>query len=291
VTAAQRGPRLEQLAAERPESRGWLGLVGRAAREAHEPAWAAVVPPLAAAPPPGRPALAGAVLRVDRAAARRWLDELLDAAIEGAGIEVGSRAGLDPVAVLQAAVDQSRTGIEAAAAAGRIAPHALRAIAELAAFPLLQACGRRLGPSIPPGWWEGYCPVCGAWPALAEDRGVERARRLRCGRCGGDWEIDQLRCPFCASREHARLGALVPAQGGGRRRIETCGACSGYLKVLTRLDATPRAEVLLEDLASVDLDLAALAEGFVRPDGPGCPLGVMVVERPGLARRLLGRTR
>jgi FdhE protein len=227
---------------------------------------------------------------VDRAAARRWLDELLAAAAEGAAVQVRSREALDPPALLEAAINQSRAGIELAATAAGVAPGALRALADLAAFPLLQACGRRLA-ARRPGWLEGYCPTCGAWPVLAEDLGVERERRLRCGRCGGDWDAQPLRCPFCGTHDHARLGALVPEQGGARRRIEICRVCTGYLKVLTRLGATPGAEVLVEDLASVDLDVAALAGGFLRPDGPGHPLGASVAERPGLARRLLGRAR
>jgi hypothetical protein len=89
-------------------------------------------------------------------------------------------------------------------------------------------------------------------------------------------------------QDHARLGALVPESGGERRRVETCAGCLGYLKTLTTLIGTPAGDVLLEDLASVDLDLAALGAGYRRPEGPGYSIAVTVAARPGLARRLLG---
>jgi hypothetical protein len=59
--------------------------------------------------------------------------------------------------------------------------------------------------------------------------------------------------------------------------------CRGYLKTHTRLQATPAAELALEDLASAGLDAAALGHGYARPQGLGFPLGVRIVERPKAA--------
>ena len=75
---------------------------------------------------------------------------------------------------------------DAVAISVNLDPDALSAAAALAVMPLLQALRRRFAPAIDPRWSEGVCPVCGGWPMLAEQRGLERARRLRCGRCGGD---------------------------------------------------------------------------------------------------------
>ena len=49
-------------------------------------------------------------------------------------------------------------------------------------------------------WSEGYCPLCGAWPALAEVRGIERSRYLRCGRCGAEWEAHVCLAPTAHDR-------------------------------------------------------------------------------------------
>ncbi len=159
-------------------------------------------------------------------------------------------------------------------------PGALAAVASIAAMPLLQACARRWTSRIPATWAHGYCPICGAWPAFAEARGLERARRLRCARCGADWWNEWLRCPYCGVRDHTRLGALVPEAAGERRKVETCTVCRHYVKTLTTLTPTPAADVAVEDLATLDLDLVALAQGYVGVDGLGHAPTARVIPRP-----------
>src|SRR5439155_1483348 len=78
-------------------------------------------------------------------------------------------------------------------------------------------------------------PICAGWPILSERRGLERSRRLRCGRCAGDWEVERLRCIYCGEREHERLGSLVLEDRGERLKVETCASCRGYLKSVATL--------------------------------------------------------
>jgi hypothetical protein len=129
-------------------------------------------------------------------------------------------------------------------------------------IPLLHACRRRW--SVPKGWSEGYCPVCGAWPGFAEVRGVERARHLRCVRCGSGWRAHARLCPYCSNSDHDRLAALV-LKDAPKYAIDVCRSCNGYLKVFTVLGPAPPEQALLEDLASVELDIAAEARGYRRP--------------------------
>jgi FdhE protein len=125
-------------------------------------------------------------------------------------------------------------------------------------------------------WPHGYCPVCGAWAALAELRGLERARMLRCLRCGADWQAQWLACVFCGESDHRKLGSLSPEQGAETRRVDKCESCKAYLKTATTLSATPTWAVLLDDAETVDLDLAALDHGYHRPPGHGCNANVIV---------------
>ncbi len=287
---ATAGDRAERLGRERPEARVWLGLWREAAREAADPAWRAVEARSAEAAAPPAPRLAGGVVRVPVGPARRWLLRLLDGARGSSGRSRPPADGLDPLGFLAAAVRRDGPAlVHAAGATPGLEPPALQAVAELGVLPLLQACARQLAGGVPDGWREGYCPICGAWPTFAEARGVERTRRLRCGRCGSDWEGEWLRCAFCGNADHHRLGGLVPAQDGERQRVETCEGCGGYLKTIARLTPAAASEVLLEDLATVDLDVAALAQGYRRPEGLGHPVRLTLVEPPGLARRLLRR--
>jgi len=158
----------------------------------------------------------------------------------------------------------------------------------VAAMPLLQACARRWSSCVSAGWDHGYCPICGAWPALAEARGLERERRLRCTRCGGDWRTEWLRCPYCGNRDHLSLGALVSEATAETRKAETCAACRRYVKTVTTLTATPARDVSIQDLATVDLDVGALAHGYHAAQGLGHTVSVRVTEKarwPSLAWR------
>lgn len=268
---------LERLAAEHPEWRVWTASLAATLRETGRAEWERHVPSPAAARPADGPLLAGTVVEVDRGLVGRWVGELLStAATVGAPVAPTAPAGLDALDLLEAAIADDRLRLEATAASLGQEPAALAALAPLVAMPLLQACHRRLAGAVPATWSRGYCPVCGAWPALAEARGLERARCLRCGRCGADWPILWLRCPFCGEAHHERLATLVTKTYGDTRKIDGCLTCRGYVKTRTTLQPSSGPEVVLEDLATVDLDVAALEQGYRRPEPPGCPLGLRV---------------
>jgi FdhE protein len=269
----------ERLERAYPEAVGWLALVAEAQRAFGDPAW---TPALASGDAePAAPLLAEAVLRVDEAVASRALRRFFAIAAENAAPAVTLRAGsddpaLDTLAVLEAAVRQDEASLEAWAARLGAAPEPLSAVAALAATPLLHACWRAWGRERAETWGESFCPVCGAWPLLAEARGLERSRRLRCGRCGGDWRGEWLRCVFCGNTDHARLGSLVTA-AGGMTTVQTCEACRGYLKSITTLSATPAADLALVDLATLEHDLAAREHDYGRPATPGHRLHTRLV--------------
>jgi FdhE protein len=121
-------------------------------------------------------------------------------------------------------------------------------------------------------------------PAFAEVRGIERNRYFRCGRCGGEWHARALHCPYCAMSDHDELVALVPEKAGSNAVgsnavIDACKRCLGYVKTFTRLQGCSPDAVMLEDLASVDLDVAAIEHGFARSPGPGHALAITVTEK------------
>jgi FdhE protein len=255
----------------------WQALLEQACRESRTRAWAEAVPEVHDPLPDGdRPLLAGARFLVDARALERWGAHLLRAAGTAARAE-----RVDHVRWLAAAVNEDGLELDAVAEGGGLDPAVVRGLAPVVALPLLQACGRARAPRTPEGWDRGWCPICGAWPALAEERGLDAGRHLRCLRCGADWPTLVLRCPYCETTDPERLGALVPeAQAGGpTRRIETCRACRGYLKVITRLTAAAPPEVARLDLDTVELDAAALEHGYRRPLAPAAPLGAHVAVR------------
>jgi len=69
--------------------------------------------------------------------------------------------------------------------------------------------------------------------------------------------------------DHRELASLVPGKSGASGVIDACKRCLGYVKTFTTLQGTPPAKILLDDLATVDFDVAALEQGYRRPKGPG----------------------
>ena len=266
--AGEAAARLDALERAHAEWRVWAELLRVTFHAAADPASDRLLPDEGLhVPVPGDPLLHGREVRVDAARLERHLERL------------GGLVGLDPVMhdvldVARAAVRQDGEAIERAARLSATDPGVLETIVNLAVWPLLQACGRELQARIPPGWTRGYCPVCGAWPVLAELRGLERARCLRCGRCGADWRRPGLACVYCDERDHERLGSLVVPGRLEGRTVETCASCQGHLKSYTTLLALAPPELLVADLETVELDLAAWERGFRRPSRPGYAISV-----------------
>ena len=277
---------MDLLLVSQPETAPWLGVLSAVLEEATEPTWDAVAASavLQAERSPGTPLLAGAHIPIDAPLADRWVRRVLALAAEAGPEAIDLRAAaadaaLDARAFLEAAVNADGERLEALARSLDIDPNALAAVATLAVMPLLQALRRRFGSleALDPHWHEGHCPICGGWPHLAEQRGLERTRRLRCARCGGDWAQPGVRCPYCGVVGHEARAALVSEQDGEARKVETCSACRGYLKSVATLRAWAGDEVALIDLATVDLDLVALEREFERPEPRRLEPGVRVI--------------
>jgi FdhE protein len=252
-----------------------------ALERAGDPAWRAVS--VVAGADVHGPWLAGARVELPERLVTKWLRDLLDVARRGSG--AGSAppqgAALDAAAFLRASVELDLDALDAVAGAAGIDSGLGRALAHPAALPLLASCAHRAGTDARPGWDPGYCPVCGAWPALAELRGLEASRRLRCARCGADWATAWLACVYCGNDDHRELAGLVSEAAGAMRRVDTCTRCHGYLKSVTTLTARSHAEVVVEDMQTVPYDVSAIGEGASRPAGLGAPLGIDL--------RLIGR--
>jgi FdhE protein len=167
--------------------------------------------------------------------------------------------------------------LEAVAVGAGVEGGALAVVAHAASLPLLLACGRRAARTVgSSGWSRGWCPVCAAWPVLAEVRGLARDLFLRCGRCASDWRYQQRGCAFCGNQDHRTLAYFAAEQDRESRRAAVCDACTGYLKTMTTLGPLSPADLLLRDLQSVELDVSAAANGYARSDGLAWELSVCV---------------
>lgn len=280
---------LDDIGRQRPEWAPWLAVVREVVQELEDRRWDAFVPDLAKAPENKVPLLSGATLNFDKKAVREWTARLFRTALKSGTSAMATLAvaadGADALAILKGSLCQDGAALNETAARFGADPDAFQAVASQLAVPFLHACSRRWANSLPISWMEGYCPVCGAWPAFAEVRGIDRNRYFRCGRCASEWRMLGLICPFCGMDDHEQLARLVPEKDGATRVIESCKRCLGYVKTFTRLQPSPAARVILDDLANVDLDMAALEQGYKRPPGAGYALDVAVVEKAAASDR------
>ena len=269
-----------------PAWRPWVRLLDLALAAADEPDWASTVT-LAADRPDGAPLLHGAKLGGNARRLRQLLRELLRESDRlapgdsGAGGSNGTQSGpaapsarrrLDALGIARAAIEQDAPACDRLARSADVDAGRLFAVAQLAVIPLLFACLERFADRVPAGWSRGYCPLCGAWPTLAEMRGLDRSRRLRCGRCRGDWQLPVLRCSYCDELRHDRLHALVPEDEEHTRRVDVCESCKGYIKTFATLQALPPRSLAMLDLATLELDVMTQDRGYARPSRPGYPL-------------------
>ncbi len=280
---------LDELARADPAVAPLAMLYIEVARAEDDPAWAAAVPALTPERlADGFPLLHGRSIAVERDRVRALLVRLAKAAASvspaASSIPRAMSAGaLDPLAVVVASITRDDVTIEGLAGACGIDEELLATLGNLAATPLLRACGRAAVSHIAAGGWDsGYCPVCAAWPLVCELRGLDRERWLRCGRCGAGWARAGAGCAFCGNADFRALGYLAPEAEPDARRAATCDACHGYLKTMSTHGPLSPLAVIVADLSSVELDMAALNAGYGRPDVPAFPLLVRVEPLAGV---------
>jgi len=178
--------------------------------------------------------------------------------------EVLASALIDLAPLLGPALDGDAAAIEREALRLELDPAALAQLLALALQPFLWEATARLGTLTDLDRWDrGYCPVCGAWPSLAELVGPEKRRVLRCVRCAAAWSWFILLCPYCGNDDHRTLRMLT--EEGAAQRIDVCERCHGYVKAVPTYTSVSGPRLVAEDVATVDLDVAATAAGYRRP--------------------------
>lgn len=134
----------------------------------------------------------------------------------------------------------------------------------------LKALQQQLAPLVDVADWDkGHCFVCGAAAGLAELRGNNQSRHLRCSQCFADWPVRRLQCIYCCNDDHRSLGFLYEENKENGNKVEVCDRCRGYIKVLPSFDPLPAEMLIVEDLATLPLDFIAMDRGYARSEAVG----------------------
>ena len=160
-------------------------------------------------------------------------------------------------------------GLESLARQVRVLPDVLLFIGRALAAPFFAEAVRRIV-AHPQATGDtsrisGRCGLCGSPPSIATLRREDGRRILTCGLCGTSWEFARLACPWCETQDQGAL-TLLRLSPEDPRWIEACESCRGYIKTVDerRLPAGETIIPVVEEAATLHLDLLAEREGFIR---------------------------
>jgi len=109
------------------------------------------------------------------------------------------------------------------------------------------------------------CPRCGgrAVAGVLRERGHGAGRLLVCGFCATEWGVPRVICPACGE---SRVEALPVFRDGDlpEMRVDACDTCRVYIKAVD-LSFDGHGVAIVDDLATLPLDLWAAAQGYTRP--------------------------
>lgn len=139
-------------------------------------------------------------------------------------------------------------------------PGMLDQVLTLAMRPFLARCADVLQPRQELALWtHGHCPLCGGEPDLAVITPAAE-RHLICGRCTLRWKFESLTCPFCRNSDRSRITSF--ATPDGTYRVYACNACQRYLKTYDSRRAARPVMPVVDSVATLPLDAAAMQRGY-----------------------------
>ena len=133
-------------------------------------------------------------------------------------------------------------------------------VLSLAMRPFLSRCAEVLQQRAELAiWTHSHCALCGGEPDFAVITPAAE-RHLICSRCTLRWKYEALTCPFCHNAERSRITSF--ATPDGRYRVYACDACRRYLKAYDGRRASRPVMPMVDSVATLPLDAAAMQRGY-----------------------------
>jgi formate dehydrogenase maturation protein FdhE len=137
---------------------------------------------------------------------------------------------------------------------------ALGQVIALAMRPFLSRCAEvfQQRPELA-DWTHPHCALCGGDPDLAVIT-PSAERHLICGRCSLRWKFEPLTCPYCRNSDRSRITSFATTDG--KYRVYACDVCLKYLKAYDGRRATRPVMPIVDSVATLPLDAAAMQRGY-----------------------------
>jgi len=130
----------------------------------------------------------------------------------------------------------------------------------LAMRPFLSRCAEVLQQREELGsWTHPHCGLCGGEPDFAVITPAAE-RHLICSRCTLRWKFESLTCPYCRNADRARITSFATTDG--QYRVYACDVCKRYLKAYDGRRATRPVMPMVDSVATLPLDAAAMQRGY-----------------------------
>ena len=166
---------------------------------------------------------------------------------------------------------QDRTVLEQAAARADVGLELFAFLTCQALIPFVEAHAEQVRENADrKTWLKGNCPVCGAEPLMGRLEKETGKRYLQCHLCRTDWEFKRIDCPFCGNSDQGTLRFFYDEEDEVNR-VEVCDLSKTYLKTVDTRKVERDVVLVVEDLATIHLDLIAQSEGFHRTSQTALP--------------------
>jgi formate dehydrogenase maturation protein FdhE len=108
-------------------------------------------------------------------------------------------------------------------------------------------------------WTHAHCALCAGEPDFAVIT-PSADRHLICSRCALRWKFAPLTCPYCRNSNRSRITSFATTDG--RYRVYACDVCRRYLKAYDGRRATRPVMPMVDSVATLPLDAAAMQRGY-----------------------------
>jgi formate dehydrogenase maturation protein FdhE len=109
------------------------------------------------------------------------------------------------------------------------------------------------------GWTAGTCPLCAGEPDFAVITPAAE-RHLICSRCTLRWNFAPLTCPYCHNGDRTQITSF--ATPDHQYRVYACDVCQRYLKAYDARRSSRSVMPVVDGVATLPLDAAAIQRGY-----------------------------